>query len=260
MMLFNPGLAVEPVAQPLGFQYGEGIFGPEAERRALDAIRPSLLDPDCEGPETVYAIAMDVGKEAHRQQLRDRMLLFGVVTYAAGTLGREPIRSQGHIHRVSAHSGWSPPEVYEIWTGSAFIYMQETAQDDPGRCYAVRADPGDAVVVPPGWAHATISANPEAPLTFGAWCDREYGFEYADVRRRKGLAWYPLVEQGSEMKWMRNDRYAASELIVKSPGDYAMLGIRKGVPVYGQFEADPACFQWVSRPYLMKHVWKHFIP
>jgi glucose-6-phosphate isomerase, archaeal len=27
---------------------------------------------------------------------------------------------------------------------------------------------------------------------FGAWCDREYGFEYAEIRRHKGIAWYPV--------------------------------------------------------------------
>jgi glucose-6-phosphate isomerase len=69
---------------------------------------------------------MDVGKDEHREQLKARMLLFGLVTFAAGRLGNEPVRSQGHVHRVSIHSGWSPPEVYEIWSGRAIILMQET--------------------------------------------------------------------------------------------------------------------------------------
>ena len=43
-------------------------------------------------------------------------------------------------------------------------------------------------MVPPGWAHATVSASAGEPMTFGAWCDREYGFEYDEVRARGGLA------------------------------------------------------------------------
>ena len=70
-------------------------------------------------------------------------MLFGAVSYAAGSLGDEPVRSQGHVHRISSHSGWSPPEVYEIWTGKAFIYMQEKVADNPGRCFAIEAGPGD---------------------------------------------------------------------------------------------------------------------
>ena len=113
------------------------------EERKLDDIRKSLRDPDCAGPEIVYAIAMDVGKVQHRHQLQQMMLLYGVVTYAKGKLGEEPVRSQGHIHKRSSHSGWSPPEVYEVWRGKAIIYMQEYALDDPGRCFAVYAGPGD---------------------------------------------------------------------------------------------------------------------
>ena len=130
-MKFNPGFDITPRQDPKGFIYGENVFGPDVEIRRLDDIRKSLLEPGASGPDQVYAIAMDVGQQQHRQELEDRMLLFGVVTYAAGSIGREPVRSQGHIHRKSSHSGWSPPEVYEIWQGEAIIYMQETADDDP---------------------------------------------------------------------------------------------------------------------------------
>ena len=135
-----------------------------------------------------------MGREEHRAELQRRHLLFGVVTYAAGRLGEEPVRSQGHVHRVASRSGWSPPELYEIWAGRAVVYMQERADDDPGRCFAIEAGPGEVVVVPPGWAHATVSADAREPMTFGAWCDREYGFEYAEVRARGGLAWFPLLD------------------------------------------------------------------
>jgi len=187
-MKFNPGFNIEPLLNPLGFKYGENCFGPEVENRTIDSIRKSLMDPKCDGSDTVYSIAIDVGNVKHLPVLKDKMLLYGAVTYVAGKLGKEPIRSQGHIHRKSSHSGWSPPEIYEIWAGKAIIYMQEYADDNPGKCYAVYAETGDVVLVPPNWAHATISADQSQPLTFGAWCDREYGFEYDKVRAHKGLA------------------------------------------------------------------------
>ncbi|KAA6321821.1 glucose-6-phosphate isomerase [termite gut metagenome] len=65
-------------------------------------------------------------------QLNDLHLLYGVVTYAAGTIGNEPVRSQGHIHvRSGFVNGYSTPEVYEIWQGEAIIYMQEFGGDNP---------------------------------------------------------------------------------------------------------------------------------
>lgn len=260
-MNFDPGISVIADRQSLTFSYGEGCFGPPTEKRKLDDIRKSLRDPSCNGPDTVYGIAMDVGKNMHKALLQEQMLLFGVVIYATGRLGKEPVRSQGHIHKISSHSGWSPPEVYEIWSGNAIIYMQESADDDPGRCFAVHAGPGDVVVVPPGWAHATINANPETHLVFGAWCDREYGFLYEPVRARKGLAWYPLLNDQGEINWLPNQHYKTSPLTEKTPRDYSTIfGIEKGTPIYIQFENDPDRFQFVSKPRLKKEVWEHYEP
>lgn len=258
-MNYYPGFDILSVTDPMGFRYGEGVFGPEVENRSLDAIRPSLRNPACAGPDPVYAIAMDVGKTVHRPLLERLHLLYGAVTYAAGTLGDEPVRSQGHIHALSPLSGWSTPEVYEIWDGEAVIYMQEYAEDRPGRCFAVHARPGDVVIVPPRWAHATVSADARRPLTFGAWCDRAYGFDYQGVRAHKGLAWFPLTENGA-LRWEANPMYEPSELVCKTPGDYSALGIRPGEPIYTTFERDPETFLYVPHPETRAEAWKHFVP
>ena len=258
--LFNPGFAIYPTDNPMGFRYGENVFGPEVENRRLDDIRKSLMEPGCSGPEVVYAIAMDVGKAEHKKMLEEMHLLYGVVTYAAGKLGKEPIRSQGHIHKVSGYSGWSTPEVYEIWSGEAIIYMQESGDDNPGKCYAVYAQAGDVVIVPPYWTHATISANPEKPLTFGAWCDRDYGFYYDKVRAHNGIAWFPVFNEKNEIEWIANPKYQTSKLICKSPEKYESLGIREGKSVYRLFEENPETFLYVPKPQLKEEVWKTFIP
>jgi glucose-6-phosphate isomerase len=260
MMKFYPGFDIQPTTQPMGFVYGRDVFGPEIENRTLDSILKSLRNPECEGPDPVYSIAMDVGKNEHLHLLKQHHLLYGAVTYAAGRLGDEPVRSQGHIHKVSPLSGWSTPEVYEIWSGKAIVYMQETAEDQPGRCFAVLASPGDVVIVPPYWAHATISADTEQPLTFGAWCDREYGFEYHRVRAHKGLAWFPVIAPSGEIEWQKNPNYADCELIVKSPEIYTQLGIEPGNPIYTQFEKNPEKFLFVPQPQLVKVIWENFIP
>ena len=256
----NPGFDIRPTSAPLGFRYGPGVFGPECELRRLDAIRPSLRNPDCAGPDPVYAIAMDVGTADRREDLLRRNLLFGVVTYAAGRLGDEPVRSQGHIHAVSASCGRSTPELYEIWQGRAVILMQERAEDDPGRCFAVEAGPGEVVVVPPDWAHATISADPSQPLTFGAWCVRDFGFDYTGVRAHGGLAWFPRLEQDT-LTWERNPRYPVQpELIIKAPADYNALGLRPGIPIWQQYLDAPETMMWVPDPARAETVWNTFLP
>lgn len=90
--------------------------------------------------------------------------------------------------------------------------MQEFPADDPCRCSAVTAGPGEVVIVLPGWVHAALSAEPETPLTFGAWCEPEYGFEYQQVGVRGGLAWYAVLDNGGLLKWHRNANYMLREL------------------------------------------------
>jgi glucose-6-phosphate isomerase, archaeal len=257
---FDPGFDVRATCEPLGFVYGPTTFGPVPELRPLDAIRPSLREPDCDGPDPVYAIAMDVGKIADQPEFQRRRMLYGAVTYAAGRLGSEPVRSQGHVHRVSSHSGWSPPEIYEIWSGEAFIYMQEFAADDPGRCFAIHAGSGEIVIVPPGWAHASVSANVNSHVSFGALCDREYGFEYGEIRKRRGLAWYALVDGSQGVRWERNPHYDAPELEVRSPSDYSRFGFSGKRPLYSQVTASFERFQWVSKPGLVGDLWRDFSP
>ncbi len=259
-MKFYPGFTIKPTTNPLGFEYGPETFGPEVENRTLDSIRKSLRNPNCSGPDPVYSIAMDVGKTEHIRLLKQHHLLYGAVTYAAGRLGNEPVRSQGHIHKVSPLSGWSTPEVYEIWSGKAIIYMQETADDHPGRCFAVLANPGDVVIVPPNWAHATISADPKQALTFGAWCDREYGFEYDAVRAHKGLAWYPIIDENGEIIWQKNPNYLECELIEKKPEIYTQFGIDPKTPIYAQFEENSDKFLFVPQPQLVQDLWRNFLP
>lgn len=258
-MEFNPGFDIQATYNPLGFKYGKNTFGPVVENRTLDDIRKNLMEPDCFGPDIVYSIAMDVGNVQDKEKMLNRDLLYGAVTYAKGTLGKEPVRSQGHIHAISQSCGMSTCEVYEIWNGAAYIYMQESAQDKPGRCYAVYAKPGDVVIVPPGWAHATIVADVTRNLTFGAWCVRDFGFDYADVRKHKGVAWFPVVENNN-IEFVRNSNYKESQLVIKEPRDYTEFNIEKGKSIYEQFVENPDKFMFVSKPQTVQGSWVDFIP
>lgn len=259
-MDFNPGLMVSATYNPLGFLYGNDVFGPKVENRSLDDIRKSLLQVNCEGPQIVYSIAMNIGKIKDKKAIEDRNLLYGAVTYAIGKLGNEPVRSQGHIHAISKSCGKSTPEVYEIWSGEACIYMQETAKDNPGRCFAVFAKAGDVIIVPPGYAHCTISSNPHKQLTFGAWCVKDYGFDYKDVREHKGVAWFPILDKNDEIEWIRNESYDECKLIIKTPRNYEEFLIEKDIPIYTQFENDKDKFLFVSNPDLVEKLWHNFIP
>ncbi|HLV94628.1 MAG TPA: glucose-6-phosphate isomerase family protein [Candidatus Acidoferrales bacterium] len=257
---FDPGLDVRFRRDTLDFEYGHGVFGPSPEHRSLDSIRQSLRDPNSPGPDPVYAIAMDVGRIEDREEMQRRMLLFGIVMYAHGRLGDGPVRSQGHVHAIAPHCGWSTPELFEIWEGRAIVYGQENSGDDPGRCIAVEASPGERVVMPPGWAHFVANANAHRGLIFGAWCDRQYGFEYGPMRAHHGLAWHPLISETGEISWKPNPSYAWSMLQVRKARDYPELSLSLDAPLYDLLRSDPESIQWISEPGRLSEIWKRFEP
>ena len=257
---FDPAIPLRLSTDELSFEYGPGLAGPTPELRRLDAIRPTLRDPGCSGPDPVYGIAMDIHRDQDLSQLQERMLLFGAVVYAAGQLGREPVRSQGHVHAVAAHSGWSPPEIFEIWSGTAIVYAQQTVMDDPGICMAVTAHPGQQVVVPPGWAHCVINADPTRRMAFGAWCDRQYGFEYAAVRARHGLAWFPILKEDGSIGWEANPHYALSKLETRGARAYSELGLDTRSSLYRQFIDNPDSVMFVAEPQRAQELWPNFVP
>jgi len=258
---FDSGLGVRFEPERFGFSYAPGVFGPEkAELRRLDDIRQVLKDPKASGPDPVYAIVMDVGRIEDRDRLKRDMLLYGVVAYAAGRIGNEPVRSQGHIHAIAPHCGWSTPELVEIWSGKAIVFLQQRVAKDPGKSIALEADPGDVVVIPPAWAHYIVNADSESEMVFGAFCDRQYAFVYDDVRRRGGLAWVPQYEHGGNIRWQINPKYEPSAIVVRKARQYPELGLEAGRPIYEQFVQNPKRLQWISEPAMYAQLWETFEP
>lgn len=257
--MFYPGFNIKLNNELLDYIYGDEVFGPEVERRTLDSIRKSLKNQEAEGPDILYAIAMDVGNKEDKEELIKRNLLYGTVIYSKGKIGEEPVRSQGHVHAISKSCKMSTPEVYEIWQGEAYIYMQEYSDDFSGRCFAVHAREGEVVIVPPNWAHYTVNANPERNLVFGAWCVRDYGFEYENVRKKGGLAYFPILDDVNSIKWVKNEKYTSLEIIEKRPREYKEFDITSEA-IYTQFKKNKDKFMFVSNPKLKEREWNKFIP
>ena len=161
---------------------------------------------------------------------------------------------------MAPHCGWSTPEIFEIWEGRAIVYAQERTTDDPGCCIAVEAGPGDQVIVPPGWAHCVMNADPAARMVFGACCDRQYGFVYDGVRARRGLAWCAVLDEKNKIRWEPNPSYTAASLSCHGARTYPELGLTGGVSLYDQFARDPESVQWVSDPARIASLWPSFRP
>src|SRR5205814_5700833 len=98
-----------------------------------------------------------------------------------------------------------------------------------------------------GWAHSVINADRHRRMSFGAWCDRQYGFDYRGVRAHRGLAWFPTFNAADQIEWTANPRYERSTLEQRNARAYPELGLDSR-SLYGQFIDNPECVMFVPDP------------
>ena len=96
-------------------------------------------------------------------------------------------------------------------------------------------------------------------LTFGAWCVRDYGFDYRDVSRHGGIVYFPISD-GDSLKWRKNPAYIGVELIEKEARTWDDFDLEAGEPIYTQFQKDRDRFMFVADPRRYQNIWKGFEP
>ena len=245
------GMALRLDRARLALEFGDGIEHPEGERRMLDDVRRMLSTPDAAGPDHLYTIYMDIGAGEDLLAIRRQGLLYGAVVYNHGSIGRERLRSQGHIHSLKPGTGLRYSEVYEFWTGHGHVYLQKECGPEVSRALLVPVGPGDKVIVPLGWVHLTIAARDEV-LSFGAWCAAENRLEYEDLAALGGPAHFLLEDGGVAV----NPRYReVAELETVAPADLPLLGVPADRPIYTAWQEDPERFAFLPHPELVRDAW-----
>jgi len=237
---------LDPAARTLSF--APGITTAPVTVRRLDEVRALLRDPRAAGPEHLYTIYMDVRVPGRGETLREHGLGYGAVVYNHGALGQEALRSQGHVHSAPAATGVAYSEIYEFWHGRGLVYMQDGATAEVSDVIVVEAGPGDKVVIPPGWAHATVNLGP-GPMAFGAVYAREAQLLYEPLRKLQGTAHYVLADGTLEP----NPRYRnVPEARWQKPHQIPAQGVVSGRPV---LDGDLARLDFVSRPERYPGLW-----
>lgn len=246
------GFPVSLDARTLTLAFGEGITTAPATVRRLDEVRALLRDPHAEGPEHLYTIYMDVRVPGRAEHLRRLGLGYGAVVYNHGSLGGEALRSQGHVHSAPEATGVAYSEIYEFWHGRGLVYMQDSATAEVGDVIVVEAGPGDKVVIPPGWAHATVNLG-DGPMVFGAVYALEARLLYEPLRALQGTAHYVLADGTLE----RNPRYRrVPEARRQAPHEVPGHGVARGRPALA---GDLGRLDLVSRPERYPGVWARLV-
>jgi glucose-6-phosphate isomerase, archaeal len=244
------GVRLDPSA--LALEFAPEITTAPVQVRRLDEIRALLRDPAANGPEHLYTIYMDIRVPGVADALRAQGLGYGAVVYNHGALGREALRSQGHVHSVAPDTGVGYSELYEFWHGRGLVYMQDRATTDVSDVVVVEAGPGDKVAIPPGWAHATVNVG-VSPMAFGAVYALEAKLLYDPLRALQGTAHYVLADGTFE----ENPRYACVPPVRRTPPHrIGECGVDTGRPALA---GDLARLDFVSRPDRYPALWPRLV-
>ncbi len=243
----------DPEALTLGF--GGGVATAPVTTRHLDEVRPMLQDPAATGPDHLYTIYMDIRVPGVTEGLAARGLGYGAVVYNHGAVGREALRSQGHVHSTSPATGIGYSELYEFWRGRGLVYMQSSAEADVDDVVVVAAGPGDKVAIPPGWAHATINVGDE-PMVLGAVYALAAELLYEPLRRLQGTAHYILFDGTLEPN-LAYERVPKARR--EAPHVFSDQGIQPGCPALEAFAGDENCLDFVSHPERFPALWERLI-
>lgn len=236
----------------LALAFGSGIATAPVRVRRLDDVRSLLRDPHATGPDHLYTIYMDIRVAGVGEVLRANGLGYGAVVYNHGSLGAEALRSQGHVHSAPEATGVAYSEIYEFWHGRGLVYMQDRATADVADVIVVEAGPGDKVVIPPGWAHATLNIG-DGPMAFGAVYALEAKLLYEPLRRLQGTAHYVLADGTFEP----NPRYRSVPQPRRlSPHEIPEHGIGHGRPALA---GELRLLDLVSRPERYPAVWERLL-
>jgi len=221
---------------------GRGLVPPSVRR--LGDLVPVLSHPEAvEDPERpAYFMYRGVHLPEHEPLFEEAGLRFDITVIPPRVLGEEYIKTKGHYHS-RAPDGLNYPEVYQVLQGKAVLLLQRPG-DDPSEVedlIAVRAFPGDAVVVPPGYGHVTINPCRET-LVMANLVASECRSDYRPFVKLRGASFH-LTTSG----FVRNRLYSKSPppRVVDAR---APLGFDGPLSIYELFVRRPGAWTFLTRP------------
>lgn len=184
------------------YEFGDFLFRAEV-RRASD-LRPVLAYPDkLLSDFDAYYMFRDIYEcVKHREKILNAKLRYDFTIIPPAEIGGENVKTYGHYHPKNS-SGLSYPEVYQVLDGRAIFVIQRREGERVVDCFAIEAEKGDLVIVPPNCGHVTINPTRRVLLTSN-WVCREFASIYEPYTNLKGACYYYI-----NGKWLKNANYPA---------------------------------------------------
>jgi glucose-6-phosphate isomerase len=242
-LVFGPGMdEVEPALRRVK-EMQEVLYRGEGDDLVFED------DPD----RILYYMYRDVHLREDSQLFISKGIRYDVTILMPGNVGQEYVKTAGHYHPLKPGTVSTYPEVYEVLLGKAHYLIQkpvEPSEPEKGleQVKVFIAEPGDKVLIPPGFGHITI--NPENDfLVMSNLVAREFSSVYEPLEKMKGAGYFQLSAEGKEPLFVPNPHCPSlPSLQICYPTDQPAISLLKDLPLYRAFLKNPDHFIFLTRP------------
>mgnify|MGYP000892622300 FL=1 len=242
--------------------FGQGMDKVAPALRTIKEMSDVLFESENgfeqgEEPDTpLYYMYRDLHLTEHRLLFREEGIRYDVTVLIPGTLGKEYIKTAGHYHPFKPGASCTYPEIYEVLQGRAHYLMQKPRDfEDPSagidEVIAVAAEPGDKVLIPPGFGHITINKGSNFLVMSNLVAD-DFNSIYGPLREMGGAGYFEIVPEGEVQKkpaFVPNHRYPSlPPLCFTRPVELTKFFLSKEVPQYRSFIQHRQGFDFLTSP------------
>jgi glucose-6-phosphate isomerase, archaeal len=229
----------------------------EAKTRILDELTDVYLDKTaCRGNEAAYWMFNGVYTRSDQARLGQALIRYELTLFPDKCIGREFVKTHGHIHKPEPRSGIDYPEICEVLVGTAHFLFQTLDPEAPSssEAFYTEVKAGEKIVVPPGYDHLTINPGP-GPMLFSDVVSLQCGGNYARIKQAGGAAYLEIAQAGQAL-FIPNPRYISLPVLRKAvPREFPELNLVKAKPLYTAFLENAGLnWQFLWNPELFKGI------
>lgn len=221
-------------------QVTEGIGFGEKTERTFSEMQKYISDPNAKASNaSIYSVYRNVSRQSDASDIQSANIRYDITIIPPGVFAgerKEFVRTAGHYHPVKPGSSTRFAEVYEVISGHAYWILQRPNFENPSEIeeiYIIEADPGEKLIMIPGFGHMLVNAFRETLVTAN-WIHDAFTYDYHPYQELRGSGYWMLEgETPDTIEFMKNTNYTkVPELQKLRPRDIPELGLGRGEPAY----------------------------
>jgi len=132
----------------------------------------------------------------HRGVKRRGSSRYDITIIPPRLLGKEFAKTKGHEHLGNCG------ELYITLKGRAIYLLQKYQNNKIEDVYAIKANKGGVVIIPPQYGHFTINPSRKEELKTANWLDERSRHDYDIIDKKQGACYYYTTKG-----WIKNKNY-----------------------------------------------------